>query len=117
VTPRPTWADPDVVPVVARLLRDLPRPLKNWGAPWLVREIQAAWWWPTVCKSGAFPEPNRSGAGSKRSEVPVPQRKSSLRRSKPVVHSRMRHRAREAGPASITMTRRASEVADENYPS
>jgi hypothetical protein len=28
-----------VLPVVARLLPDLPRPLKNWGAPWLVREI------------------------------------------------------------------------------
>jgi hypothetical protein len=32
----------DVVPVVARLLPDLPRPLKNWGATWLVREILAA---------------------------------------------------------------------------
>jgi hypothetical protein len=32
----------DVVPVVAHLLRDLPRPLKNWGAPWLVRDILAA---------------------------------------------------------------------------
>jgi hypothetical protein len=32
----------DVVPIVARLLPDLPRPLKNWGAPWLVREILAA---------------------------------------------------------------------------
>jgi hypothetical protein len=27
----------DVLPVVVRLLPDLPRPLKNWGAPWLVR--------------------------------------------------------------------------------
>jgi hypothetical protein len=32
----------DVVPIVARLLPDLLRPLKNWGAPWLVREILAA---------------------------------------------------------------------------
>ena len=32
----------DVVPAVANLLPDLPRPLKNWGAPWLVREILAA---------------------------------------------------------------------------
>jgi hypothetical protein len=32
----------DVLPVAARLLRDLPRPLKNWGAPWLAREILAA---------------------------------------------------------------------------
>jgi hypothetical protein len=32
----------DVLPVVARSLPDLPRPLKNWGAPWLVREILAA---------------------------------------------------------------------------
>jgi hypothetical protein len=32
----------DVVPVVARLIPELPRPLKNWGAPWLVRDILAA---------------------------------------------------------------------------
>jgi hypothetical protein len=31
-----------VVPVVARLLPDLPRPLKKWGAPWLVRDILGA---------------------------------------------------------------------------
>ena len=29
----------DVVPIVARLLPDLPRPLKNWGAPWLVGTV------------------------------------------------------------------------------
>jgi hypothetical protein len=32
----------DVVPVVARLIPELPRPLKNWGAPSLVRDILAA---------------------------------------------------------------------------
>jgi hypothetical protein len=32
----------DVVPVVAREVPELPRPLKNWGAPWLVRDILAA---------------------------------------------------------------------------
>jgi hypothetical protein len=32
----------DVLPIVARELPELPRPLKNWGAPWLVREILAA---------------------------------------------------------------------------
>ena len=32
----------DVVPIVARELPELPRPLTNWGAPWLVREILAA---------------------------------------------------------------------------
>jgi hypothetical protein len=32
----------DVLPVVARLLPDLLRPLKNWGAPWLAKEIPAA---------------------------------------------------------------------------
>ena len=32
----------DVVPIVARELPELPRPLKNWGAPWLVRDILAA---------------------------------------------------------------------------
>jgi hypothetical protein len=32
----------DVVPIVAREVPELPRPLKNWGAPWLVREILAA---------------------------------------------------------------------------
>jgi hypothetical protein len=32
----------DVLPVVARLIPDLPRPLKSWGAPWLVRDILAA---------------------------------------------------------------------------
>jgi hypothetical protein len=36
--------------------RELPRPFKNWGAPWLIREI--------------------------RIEVPVSQRRSSLWRSK-----------------------------------
>jgi hypothetical protein len=28
----------DILPIVARELPELPRPLKNWGAPWLVRE-------------------------------------------------------------------------------
>jgi hypothetical protein len=32
----------DVVPVVAGLIPELPRPLKNWGATWLVRDILAA---------------------------------------------------------------------------
>ena len=35
----------DVLPIVARELPELGgvrRPLKNWGAPWLVREILAA---------------------------------------------------------------------------
>jgi hypothetical protein len=32
----------DVLPIVARMLPELPRPLKNWGAPWLVRDILAA---------------------------------------------------------------------------
>jgi hypothetical protein len=32
----------DVLPVVARTVPELPRPLKNWGAAWLVREILAA---------------------------------------------------------------------------
>jgi len=32
----------DVLPIVARELPELPRPLKNWGAPWLAREILAA---------------------------------------------------------------------------
>jgi hypothetical protein len=32
----------DVVPIVARELPELPRPLKNWGAPWLGRDILAA---------------------------------------------------------------------------
>jgi hypothetical protein len=31
----------DVLPTVARMVPDLPRPLKNWGAQWLVREILA----------------------------------------------------------------------------
>jgi hypothetical protein len=34
--------DLDVLPVVARLVPDLPRPLKNWAAPWLTRDILAA---------------------------------------------------------------------------
>jgi hypothetical protein len=34
--------DLDVLPVVAREVPDLPRPLKNWGSPWLVKEILAA---------------------------------------------------------------------------
>jgi hypothetical protein len=33
--------DLDVLPVVAARVPDL-RPLKKWGAPWLVREILAA---------------------------------------------------------------------------
>jgi hypothetical protein len=32
----------DVLPTVARMVPELPRPLKNWGAQWLVREIMAA---------------------------------------------------------------------------
>ena len=32
----------DILPIVARELPDLPRPLKNWGAQWLVRDILAA---------------------------------------------------------------------------
>jgi hypothetical protein len=32
----------DVVLIVAREVPDLPRPLRNWGAPWLVRDILAA---------------------------------------------------------------------------
>jgi hypothetical protein len=32
----------DVLPVVAREVPELPRPLRNWGAPWLVRKILAA---------------------------------------------------------------------------
>jgi hypothetical protein len=32
----------DILPIVAREVPELPRPLKNWGAPWLVREILAA---------------------------------------------------------------------------
>jgi hypothetical protein len=32
----------DVLPVVAREVPELPRPLKKWGAPWLVRDILAA---------------------------------------------------------------------------
>jgi hypothetical protein len=31
----------DVLPIVALELPELPRPLRNWGAPWLVREILA----------------------------------------------------------------------------
>jgi hypothetical protein len=34
--------DADILPVVARMVPDMPRSLKNWGAPWLVREILAA---------------------------------------------------------------------------
>jgi hypothetical protein len=29
----------DILPTVARTVPELPRPLKNWGAQWLVREI------------------------------------------------------------------------------
>jgi hypothetical protein len=32
----------DILPIVAREVPELPRPLKNWGAPWLVRDILAA---------------------------------------------------------------------------
>jgi hypothetical protein len=32
----------DILPTVARTVPELPRPLRNWGAPWLVREILAA---------------------------------------------------------------------------
>jgi hypothetical protein len=32
----------DVLPTVARTVPELPRPLRNWGAQWLVREILAA---------------------------------------------------------------------------
>jgi hypothetical protein len=32
----------DVLPIVAREVPELPRPLRNWGAKWLVQEILAA---------------------------------------------------------------------------
>jgi hypothetical protein len=32
----------DILPTVARTVPELPRPLKKWGAPWLVRDILAA---------------------------------------------------------------------------
>jgi len=32
----------DVLPIVACEIPDMPCPLKNWGASWLVREILAA---------------------------------------------------------------------------
>jgi hypothetical protein len=32
----------DVLPTVARTVPELPRPVRNWGAQWLVREILAA---------------------------------------------------------------------------
>jgi hypothetical protein len=32
----------DILPIVARTVPELSRPLKNWGAQWLVREILAA---------------------------------------------------------------------------
>jgi hypothetical protein len=87
----------DVLPTVARMVPELPRPLKNWGAQWLVREIMAApdqrlalatWkpgegygcgYRPTAvpqclqwCPDGG---PLCNGGRSKPSEVPVPQRK------------------------------------------
>jgi hypothetical protein len=32
----------DILPTVARLVPDLPRPLKNWGAKWLVQALTAS---------------------------------------------------------------------------
>jgi hypothetical protein len=32
----------DILPIVAREIPELPRPLKNWGAPWLVRDMLGA---------------------------------------------------------------------------
>jgi hypothetical protein len=32
----------DILPIIAREVPELPRPLKRWDAPWLVREILAA---------------------------------------------------------------------------
>jgi hypothetical protein len=32
----------DILPIIAREVPELPRPIKKWGAPWLVREILAA---------------------------------------------------------------------------
>jgi hypothetical protein len=34
--------DLDILPIVSRMVPSLPRPLRTWGAPWLVREILAA---------------------------------------------------------------------------
>jgi hypothetical protein len=31
--------DADILPVIAREVPELPRPLRNWGAQWFVREI------------------------------------------------------------------------------
>ena len=32
----------DILPIIAREVPELPRPLKKWGAPWLVRDVLAA---------------------------------------------------------------------------
>jgi hypothetical protein len=52
--------DGDFLPIVARELPELSRPLKNWGAPWLVRDILAA---PACTVSDAVeaPPPDRDG--------------------------------------------------------
>jgi hypothetical protein len=38
----PIRSDTDILRTVARTVPELPRPLKSWGAQWLVREIMAA---------------------------------------------------------------------------
>ena len=51
-----------MLPIVARELPELPRPLKNWGAPWLAREILAAR--PTIGAPWEFPKfPKRPDCG------------------------------------------------------
>jgi hypothetical protein len=32
------YLEADILPIIAREVPDLPRPLKNWGAQWLVRD-------------------------------------------------------------------------------
>jgi hypothetical protein len=62
----------DVVPIVARELPELPRPLKNWGAPWLVRDILAARDQRLAGAGFSTPTPDRSLESGNTVEAPPP---------------------------------------------
>jgi hypothetical protein len=55
----------DVLPTVARTVPELPRPLKNWGAQWLVRGIPAA----REQRLNRFADSVKGGAALRRSDT------------------------------------------------
>jgi hypothetical protein len=70
--------------IVAREVPELPRPLRNWGAPWLVREILAA----REQRPNRFADSVKGVAASARTQAAFGRTRSRVRRT-----PRPRHRS------------------------